>query len=602
MITARVSDPDGIGPVQVQYRLDPSATLNNLVMRDDGMGGDMIANDGLYSATLGGQSAGTLVAFRIQATDSKAPTPASTVFPPDAPTRECLIRFGDPIYSGSVGVYRMWMTAANISAWTTRELFSNEALDGTMVYNNFRVIYNAGARYRGSPFIRPGYNGPTGNACGYVWTMPEDDLFLGQDELNLDSLEPSGRDSTALREITAFSILEELGWPASYQRFVHVVINGINNTARGVPVYTDSQQPNSSYIASWFPDDSDGEIYKIDDWFEFTDSPVRMQSNKSASLQNFTTAGGVKKQARYRWSWEKKFNRSLNDDYSSLFLAVDALNSPNAAYVRNVEAVLEAEEWLGALAFRHVVSDWDGYGYNRGKNQFAYRIRDGKFWMLQWDLDFALGCNGGHGPQQDLFTVALGGDTASDNMPEVARMYTNPHFRRSYLRTLERIARGPLQTNTYGGLLDARYRMLQANGITTVSPYVPSGAQSLSIPTWLEQRRTHILGNAGIGPYTNATFAITSPLNITTNNNLVNITGAAQLAVKDIFINGVAWPVTWTTVTNFAATLALNPGANVISISGRDVAGNVITSTQTVTINYTGPARTRSRQSSSMRS
>jgi hypothetical protein len=590
VITARVSDPDGIGPVQVQYRLDPSATLNNLVMRDDGTGGDAIPNDGLYSATLSGQSAGTLVAFRIQATDAKAPAPASTVFPPDAPARECLIRFGDPTYSGSVGVYRMWMTAANISAWTTREVLSNEALDGTMVYNNFRVIYNAGARYRGSPFIRPGYNGPTGGACGYVWTMPEDDLFLGQDELNLDSLEPSGRDSTALREITAFSIIEELGWPASYQRFVHVVINGVNNTVRGIPIYSDSQQPNSSYIASWFPDSPDGEIFKIDDWFEFTDAPIRMQGNKSASLQNFTTTGGVKKQARYRWSWEKKFNRTLNDDYSSLFAAVNALNSPSSVYVNQVESLFEIEEWLGALAFRHVVGDWDGYGYNRGKNQFAYRLQNGKFWMLQWDLDFALGCNGGHGPQQDLFSLSLGGDTGSDNMPEVARLYNTPHFRRMYLRTLLRIATGPLQDSSFLPNLDARYRTLQANNVVTVSPYVGSGAQSISIPAWLQQRRTNILTHADIRASSNAAFSVTSPLVLTTNGNLVTIAGTGPLLVKDIRLNGLAWPVIWTSITGWTARVVLDTGTNDFFISGTDVAGNVITSTQTVTINYTGPA------------
>lgn len=589
IITARIADPDQIASVQVQYRLDPSSTLNNLVMQDNGTGGDAVANDGLYTATLLGRPAGTLVAFRVQATDARTPGAATALFPPDAPVHECLVRFGDPVYPAGIGIYRMWITAANTNEWQTRELFSNEALDGTFVYNNYRAIYNASARYRGSPFIRPGYTGPNGAACGYVWSLPDDDLFLGQDELNLDSLEPSGRDSTALREITAFSILEQLNWPNSYQRFVHVAINGVTDASRGIPVYTDSQQPNSSYVSSWFPDDNNGEIFKIDDWFEFTDNPVRMQANKSASLQNFTTTGNVKKKARYRWNWEKKSNRGLNDDYSSLFVAVDALNAADPLYVRAVEDVFNIEEWLGALAFRHTIGDWDGYGYQRGKNQFSYRSsNDGKWYMLQWDLDFSLGCNGGHGPEQDLFTLSLDGDTGQNHMPEVLRLYNHPHFRRSYLRTLLRLAQGPLQESNYMPALDARYRALQANGVNTVSPYVGSGAQGISIPAWINRRRTNILSVGVVGPYTNTSFRITSPLDVTSSSNLITISGTAPLLVKDIMVNGIAWPVTWVTVTSFTARVIVESESNVVAIAGQDVVGNTITATQSVNITYTG--------------
>ena len=522
VVTARVADVDGVGVVELRYRQDPSATLTSVPMVDNGTGGDVLAGDGIYSGTITA-AGGTLLAFRVQATDqsSLGGGPSTATFPSDAPTRECLVRFGDPTSPGAIPAYRLWMTAANMSTWTTRERLSNEPQDGTMVYNGYRVIYNIGARYRGSPFIRPGYTTPTGSACGYVWVMPEDDLLLGEDELNLDSLEPQGRDSTALREITSFTILEQLGYPSSFQRFVHVVINGINNTSRSIPIYTDSQQPNSSYIASWFPEDVDGEIFKIDDWFEFTDA-VTMEANKCASLQNFVTTGGVKKKARYRWNWEKKSNRGLNDDYSSLFAKVDALNAPDATYVSQIESIIETEEYLAALAFRHVVGDWDGYGYDRGKNQFTYRQPDGKFWMLMWDLDFALGCNGGHGPAQNLFQVNTQGDTEQNHMPEIARLYGHPHFRRIYLRGLERMARGPLQDTNFMPILDARYRALQSNGVVTVSPYVASGAQSISIPAWLQQRRATILGQIPI-----ANFTITTTNLISTTNNLVAISGTA---------------------------------------------------------------------------
>jgi hypothetical protein len=583
VVTARVADVNGVGLVQLRYRQDPSATLSSATMYDDGINGDALAGDGIYSATITAP-AGTLIAFRVQATDN-AGIAATTTFPPDAPTRECLVRFGDPTPAGAIPVYRLWMTAVNMNTWTTRERLSNEGMDGTMVYNSQRVIYHANARYRGSPFIRTtsNYDTPTGRPCAYVWGAPEDDLLFGEDELNLDSLEPQARDSTALREITSFTILEQLGLPAAFQRFVHVVINGVANTSRSIPIFTDSQQPNSSFIASWFPEDSDGEIFKVDDWFEFDDAVAR-QANKCASLQNFVTTGGVKKKARYRWNWEKKFNRILDDDYSSLFVKVDALNAPDPTYVSQIESIIEVEQYLTALAFRHVIGDWDGYGYRRGKNQFTYRLPGGKFWMLMWDLDFALGCSGGDPPSHNLFDVNQQGDTGENHMPEIARLYGHPHFRRVYLRALERMARGPLQDTNFMPVLDARYRALVANGVNPVSPFVPSGAQNISIPTWLQQRRANILTQIP-----NAPFMITTTNLITTTNNLVVISGRAPVAAATIKINGVEYIPTWTSVTNWTIRIPVTESSNHLDITVHDPSGNVITNPPPVTVLYSGP-------------
>ena len=124
-------------------------------------------------------------------------------------------------------------------------------------------------------------------------------------------------DPTILREITSFWLADQLGLPWSYQRFVHIILNGVNNTSRSIPLYTDVQQPDSDYMDMWFPDNADGEIFKIDDWFEFDDSVAR-EFNENARLIQYQTTGGAKKKARYRWSWEKKFNGTLNDDYGRL--------------------------------------------------------------------------------------------------------------------------------------------------------------------------------------------------------------------------------------------------------------------------------------------
>ena len=410
VVTARVSDPDGIASVQLQYRINAATPppYTSLPLRDDGTSGDAVAGDGLYSGTMPGQAAGVRVTFRLLATDANTLVGTNS-FPADAPAHECLVRFGDPQPFGNLGTYRMWMTVTNSSPTGVfaREGLSNEPVDGTFVYNNYRVIYNAALRFRGSPFIRPGWHDPVGGggvAHAYVWSLPADDPFLGTDELNLDSGEHGGRDGTLLREPTTFHLGELLGLPFSYQRFIHVVINGVMENTRGYPIFLDVQQPNRDYLDSWFPEGNRGDIYKVDDWFEFNSSAgsVTMQENKCGNLGNFIARTGGKKKARYRWCWEKKSYHGLNDDYTSLFGLDTAMNAPAANYVNAVESMWDVEEFVLVLAHGHVVGDWDRYGYSRGKNSFIYRPFGQKFNLLMWDLDFALGCASGHGPTQDL--------------------------------------------------------------------------------------------------------------------------------------------------------------------------------------------------------
>ena len=578
VVTARVSDPDGLASVRLFYRLDPSTNLAGLDMKDDGTGGDAVAGDGLYSATIPGQALSNLVAFHVSALDGAA-APARSLFPADAPQRECLVRFGDPVAFGAVPFYRLWVSATNVYSWNRRERLSNEPVDGTLAINDYRVIYNATGRYRGSPFIRPGAGvSPSGPIMMYILGTPSDDPFLGETELNVDSIEHGGRDTTGLREPMAFWMVRELGMPFTYQRPFHLVVNGVMDTTRGAPCYIDVQQPNSSYVSMWFPNDTQGDLFKIDDWFEY-DHTVSMQGNKSASLSVFTTpspSGPVKKTARYRWNFEKKANKGYSDDYTSLFAAANALSAPDDVYPEQVESIIDSAQWMTMLALRHVCGDWDGYGYNRGKNQFIYRPAGKRFNMLLWDLDFAFGCTGGHGPAQDLFSIAVGGADASDNMPEISRLYNHPRFRRAYFQALRRIADGPLRPEASGPRLDAWNQAFLANNIATVSPYVSSGAQGLSIPEWLRQRRVYIYQQ--LNAFTNMPFQVLTPPSILLASNCATLAGTAPLDVVTLEVNGAPCQITWTSTTNWSVRLPLAPGQNILNVQGFDRAGQPLAS------------------------
>jgi len=124
-VTARVDDPDGITDVALWYRLDPTTNWFRVTMHDDGAGGDEVAGDAVFTGQIPGQSAGTLVAFYLEARDGFEPSAASR-YPQDAPGRECLVRFGEVDYPNAFGAYRFWMTQAARDRWASREKLSND--------------------------------------------------------------------------------------------------------------------------------------------------------------------------------------------------------------------------------------------------------------------------------------------------------------------------------------------------------------------------------------------------------------------------------------------------------------------------------------------
>ncbi len=563
VVSARVHDPDGLASVQLKYRADPSATLTTLTMLDNGTGGDALAGDGIYSATLPGQAGGTLIAFHVQATDSFAPA-ATTKFPSDAPTRECLVGWGESVPAGSFGTYRFWITQNTINTWANRERNSNDPLDCTFVYGNHRVVYNTRTLYSGSPFHTGGYCGPTCGTCDYVLNLPEDDLMLGVTDFVLNTVGNLGSDDNAQREQAAFWIAGQLGAPFNYRRYVRVFVNGQSRAN----VFEDAQQPNSDMIDQWFPDGNDGSLHKIEDWFEFDDAGSGF-SNVDANLGVYTTTGGQKKTARYRWSWRPRAVETSANDFTNLFALVDAVNAAGPEpYTTLVENLVDVDEWMRIFAMERIAGNWDSYGYGRGKNMYAYKPENGKWALMAWDIDFVLGS--GSNP----FDAGLGagGDGA------IVRMESTPVFARALWRAYEDAVNGPMNPVNADALYDAKYAALTANGVGVQPP--------AAMKDFISQRRGYIQSQLATVA---ASFAVSGPASFSTNRNLITISGTAPVGVKTIEINGIAYRVTWTGVTTWTLRYPLGAGANTLAVQGIDLRGNAVASAAaTLNINYTG--------------
>ena len=189
-------------------------------MNDNGTGGDAIAGDGIFSATIPGQAANQIVAFYIAATDSLG---AATRFPAlrtndNEPVRECVVMFGDGNPGGSFGVYHLWITQTNVTRWANLGNLSNEGNDCTFVNDN-RVIYNMQGRFAGSPYHQE-FDTPNGSLCHYKWEFNDDDKFLGATDFNKIHQPGNGPgdDPSLQREELANTFLRALGVPWLYKR------------------------------------------------------------------------------------------------------------------------------------------------------------------------------------------------------------------------------------------------------------------------------------------------------------------------------------------------------------------------------------------------
>lgn len=565
LVTARVTDPDGVDTVTLRFRVDPATTATSVTMQDDGTNGDLVAGDGIYSGRISGRASSTLVAFTISARDREA-SPATSVFPspvtfPASATREALVRWGETKPFGNLGVYRFWQRQSDYNALRSREPLANDPLDCTFVYGDERVIYNAEMRAKGSPW----HGGSVGG--DYVFTMPDDDRLLGARDLAIVTLGNLGSDPSAQREQAAFWIGNKMGAASLHRRHIHFFENG---GFKGL--YEDTEEPNGLYADRWFPEGPNGDLYKIEDWFEFDDPGSSFVFSRDATLQRFTTLGGALKQARYRWAWRKRAVQQSANDYSALLQLVDTLANATTSSAPRIEALVDIENWMRTFALQHVVGNWDAYGHSRGKNSYAYLPTSGRWKIIPWDIDFVLGSSS-DGPTTDVFGSVD---------PTISRLWEVPVFRRAYWRAFQDAVNGPLAPENINALLDARYAALVANGFNVENP--------ASIKSYIQQRRAYLTNRASSEDTSALTITSNNGADFSTANPAVTLTGRAPIAIQTLLVNGVAYPVTWSNVTTWSLNLPLAGPTNVITISGIDFRGRPIPGlTDSVIIRYSGP-------------
>lgn len=601
VVSAIVNDPQGLSSVMLRYRNDPNPTYTGVTMLDNGTGSDAVADDGVYTASIPGQPAGEIVAFYIEARDTQnavgtfpqdmlPPAGLNRTWPTDAVVRECIVRWGEVQMPGDFATYHLWVTSVNSNRWHTRDTQNNTPMDGTFVYNKSRVIYNALPLYSGSPWHRTNATaGPAGPLrVDYEMNFPDDEPLLGATDFVLNNSGNPDRfvvsDTSALAEQTVYRIFEGLGLVHNHRRYFHMFVNGSQRSKayerEGNFIFEDSQQPNGDMIAQWFPDGGAGQLYKVEDWFEFERNGFDISAFDDADLVRHTRLiDGVETflPGPYRFKFRKRsvgVGNSAND-YSLIYSLIDAVSpaeNPNSATLDPdvLAASVNWEAWMRHFAVQRAVGNWDSYGWERGKNDYLINTGAG-FVHMPWDIDYSLGL--GRPATEPLFGT-------SD--PRLAVMYGNPAIQRAYWRAFEDLVNGPFRSEVVDPFLDVRAAVLVANNVDIDLDAVAR------IKTYVSERRAYIQGQLAT---VTATFGVQGSTNYSTDDNLLTLTGSAPVAVKTITLNGLAYPVTWTSVTNFLLRVVVNPGMNDLVFQAFDSLGNPLPGvTFPMSVEYTGPA------------
>ena len=304
-------------------------------------------------------------------------------------------------------------------------------------------------------------------------------------------------------------------------------------------------------------------MFKIERAFEFNDS-AGLTADPEPRLQLFTTTGGVKKREKYRWNFMFR-STGLRDDYTNIFALVDAVNAKAPEpYTSATLGLVDMEEWMGIFATEHIIENFDAYGHEIGKNMYAYLPPSGKWQLYLFDLDWAMLA----APIYSSTYTASAGPLFNADDPTITRMYGFAPFVRAYWRAVQNAVNGPMQAAVCNPVMDARDRSLVANRIAWCDgqPLTDPSA----VKTWFSQRLTYLQSQLATVA---AAFSVSR---VVVTNDVALVSGTAPVAAKTVWFNGAEWPITWTSVTAWTATVPLHAGTNVFSVVGVDPSGQPV--------------------------
>ena len=378
-VTANVTSAEPLSVVRLRHRADSSTNAGawkNKTMYDNGTsGGDEVAGDGVYTATLTEyRTNGRRVQFFVEAQTKAGAKHMHPKYGPDLPA---LYVVDNRKPKTDLRNVRLVISDYDLGAISNGggskyeykfPRLSNHYYNATFISNEKDIRYNCEMRNSGSPWTR-GNNVNRGK-----WKMPNDRRFRGKYKLSWDD-DANGRVSR--NRLTRY-MLYLMGHVVNENEMIWFTVNN------GSPQMREEVEPVANdFLSRNFNEGVKGNLYRIDDEWWFTDSWSR--SNRNADWRY----KGTDNPGRYRSEWMKRTNE-WEDDYSAL---INLFRTVSKTYKQEqIERLVDPHQTMIMSMVRGYIDDWDSFSLRRGKNGYFYqRYDDGKFQFLHWDSDLAYG-------------------------------------------------------------------------------------------------------------------------------------------------------------------------------------------------------------------
>jgi len=545
-VSVVAQDPQGVASCEVWWSPNGGPWNNAPMTAQAG---------GLYLGTIPGHAAGTIVQFYVRAVDGLG---AAATYPAKGPDSGALYTVADGQANLNLGHnVRIILTPANtdlLHAFTN--VMSNDNLPCTVVYDESRAYYDMGVRLKGSE--RGRYSD---TRVSYHLEFPPDDLFRGVHPVMLVDRSGAG-DSTANKqqEILIKHILLRAGNIPSPQPDLCRVI-APRALHIGPAIF--SPRHEDEFVRTAFDNGGDGTMWELElIYYPTTTNQFGYKNPQPDSVVGTDLADLTNDPEIYRYNFIIKNHRD-EDNYGPFIGFAKPLSLSGAQLDQQTRQVMDVDEWMRVWALVTLCGVGDSYTFGNNHNLFMYlRPTDRKMLAFPVDMDFSFNRSA---------TASLVGD---QNVSKVINLPGN--LRGFYGHILDIIA-SSYNTN------------YMAYWVSHYQKFVP-GQDYSAVLSYIQQRAAFAIttiNNAG----GNSPFAISGTNFITTSNNLVILTGTAPVQVKTIQVNGIEYPVTWTSVSGWTLRLPVSSPTNVLNVVGYDLRGNELTNfIRTVTVKYTGPS------------
>ena len=552
-ISVQAHDPDGVAAMTLWQRAD-GGTWQSEPMTLDASG----SNDSTvqrFNGIIPGKAAGTVVQFYVEGADALG---QPSTFPAAGADSRALYKVDDGL-AATNGLHNFRLVALTTDAnqlFRTVNLMGNERIGCTVIYDEREIFYDAGLRLKGSEHSRT-----TTPRLGFNVAFTSEHRFRGvHDTVAIDRSESTG---FGQREMLIHQTLNHAGGvPTKYHDLIRVIAPRSEYTgsaelqlARFTDVFLDDQFENGS-AGTVFEYEL---VYQLNSTDNGTPEGNKVPAPDSVVGTAIRNLGDDKE--RYRWTFLIKNNED-RDDYSGIipFSKTMALSGTN--FTSQITNYIDVDQWLRGVAVNALSGAGDSYGGDGAQHnvQFYVRPSDRRVLYLPHDVDAFFDASRPAVPNSDV--------TKLISVPANARAY--------YSHLLDIIA------TTY----NANYMARWANHFGRLLP-----AQNFSAHLAFLVQRANFVTTQVNAAVPNAAFAITTRAgtNFQTTNSTVALSGTAPIGVKTIEVNGVSYPITWTTITGWSLLVPLQNGANALSVQGVSRNGLRLTNAvDTITITNTG--------------